>query len=128
VNRPHGPGTFLLFVYGTLKRGGALHGPLAGQLYRGEARTQPLYALLHLGEYPGLVEVGAGGQVVRGELYEVECALLSLLDEIEAAPGLFDLGPVELEAGPAWAYFYQPDPSGLPGIESGAWESAEGQR
>src|SRR2546421_721985 len=46
--------TFLLFVYGTLKRGGCRHGPLAGQRYRGETHTRPRYALYDLGDYPGL--------------------------------------------------------------------------
>jgi gamma-glutamylcyclotransferase (GGCT)/AIG2-like uncharacterized protein YtfP len=124
VNRPHdSSGTILLFVYGTLKRGGRRHGLLAGQLSRGEARTRPLYALHHLGSYPGLVAATGAGQVVRGELYEIDCALLGRLDRVEGAPELFDLGSVELEdgVGPAWAYFYQLGPAG-PRIESGVWE------
>jgi gamma-glutamylcyclotransferase (GGCT)/AIG2-like uncharacterized protein YtfP len=130
VNRPrNSSGTFLLFVYGTLKRGGRRHGLLARQLSRGQARTRPLYALHHLGAYPGLVAAVGAGQVVRGELYEIDCALLRRLDRVEGAPGLFDLGPVELddEVGPAWAYFYQRDPAG-PRIESGVWEITEERR
>ena len=71
-------GTFLLFVYGTLKRGGRRHGPLAQETYLGEARTLPLYALHDLGAYPGLKECTDGGQVVHGELYEVRAELLPL--------------------------------------------------
>ncbi len=128
VNRPPGASaTFLLFVYGTLKRGGGRHGPLAEQRCRGPVQTRPLYALYHLGSYPGLVAVGEGGQSVQGELYEVDRALLGWLDRIEDAPELFALEQVELEgqAGPAWAYFYQRDPAGLPRIESGLWEIDE---
>ena len=123
---PLSSGTFLLFVYGTLKRGGVWHGPLARQVYRGEARALPLYALHHLGDYPGLVGPTATGQAVSGELYEVDCALLGWLDHVEGAPDLFALDRVELEgvAGPVWAYFYQLDPAERPVIEAGAWETA----
>ena len=65
------PGTFTLFVYGTLKRGGCRHAPLACQRFLGEARTAPLYRLYDLGSYPGLVPADEGGDVVHGELYEV---------------------------------------------------------
>jgi gamma-glutamylcyclotransferase (GGCT)/AIG2-like uncharacterized protein YtfP len=126
VKKPHASsGTFLLFVYGTLKCDGCLHGPLAGQSYRGEAHTLPCYALYHLGDYPGLVACPQRGQAVRGELYEVDTCLLGWLDETEGAPELFDLGPVDLAgvAGPAWTYFYQLDPTGRPLVESGNWEN-----
>jgi gamma-glutamylaminecyclotransferase len=128
VKQPHGsPDTFLLFVYGTLKRGGRQHALLAQQVYRGEARTRPLYALLDLGAYPGLVAAAARGQVVQGELYEVNCALRDRLDHFEEAPELFDLGRVKLEsvAGPVWTYFYQGGSSGKPVIESGLWQTGE---
>lgn len=119
--RPDGP--FLLFVYGTLKRGGCRHGVLAGQPYRGEARTRPSYALYHLGAYPGLRHAEAG-QVVRGELYEVSPSRLAELDRVEGAPDWFDLAPVELDGvdAPVWAYYYQGDAGGRERIESGTWD------
>jgi gamma-glutamylcyclotransferase (GGCT)/AIG2-like uncharacterized protein YtfP len=121
--------TFLLFVYGTLKRGGCRHAPLARQAaYRGEARTLPRYALYDLGAYPGLQACpDGGGQAVHGELYEVDAALRPLLDRIEGAPDWFDLAPVELDGveGPAWAYFYQGDARGRPRIGSGLWHNNE---
>jgi gamma-glutamylcyclotransferase (GGCT)/AIG2-like uncharacterized protein YtfP len=116
--------TFRLFVYGTLKRGGCRHGPLAAQRFLGEARTRPAYALLDLGAYPGLVPCPGGGQAVAGELYEVDDALRPWLDGQEGAPDLFRLEPVDLEgeAGPAQAYFYQLGPAGLPHCPSGRWD------
>jgi gamma-glutamylcyclotransferase (GGCT)/AIG2-like uncharacterized protein YtfP len=130
VTGPHSSEPFLLFVYGTLKHGGSRHGPLAEQRYRGQARTRPLYALYHLGGYPGLALCPRAGRVVQGELYEVDRSLLGWLDRVEGAPYLFALAEVELEgvAGPTWAYFYQRDPSKLPRIESGTWEVGEEQR
>jgi gamma-glutamylcyclotransferase (GGCT)/AIG2-like uncharacterized protein YtfP len=116
--------TFLLFVYGTLKRDGCRHGPLARQVYRGEARTRPLYALYDLGDHPGLKKSDGDGQVVHGELYEVARSLLAWLDEVEDAPAEFLLGPIDLEgAGPTWAYYYQRDARGLPLVESGVWRN-----
>jgi gamma-glutamylcyclotransferase (GGCT)/AIG2-like uncharacterized protein YtfP len=130
VKTPHGSsGTFLLFVYGTLKRGGCLHGPLAGQVCRGQTRTLPGYALHHLGDYPGLVAAAGSGQTVQGELYEVDCGLLGWLDLVEDAPELYTLGPIQLESveGPVWTYFYRSDVSHRPRIESGTWEIGEEQ-
>jgi gamma-glutamylcyclotransferase (GGCT)/AIG2-like uncharacterized protein YtfP len=122
-------GTFLLFVYGTLKRGGIRHGALARARPRGEAHTRPHYALYDLGEYPGLKEVGDEGQAVHGELYEVDRRLIYWLDRMEGAPDWFALGRVELagRADEAWAYFYQGDASGKPRVASGRWENAPGK-
>jgi gamma-glutamylcyclotransferase (GGCT)/AIG2-like uncharacterized protein YtfP len=117
--------SFPLFVYGTLMRDGQRHHALAGQRFLGEARTEPRYALLDLGEYPGLVRREPGGRAVCGELYEVEGRLLPELDEIEGAPDLFRLGPVAVvgRAGPVYAYFYQPAPHGLPTYEAERWDN-----
>jgi gamma-glutamylcyclotransferase (GGCT)/AIG2-like uncharacterized protein YtfP len=117
--------TFLLFVYGTLKRGGSRHGPLATQRYRGEVRTPPRYALHDLGDYPGLIADGQG-QIVLGELYEVEERLIDWLDAVEGAPDWFKRQPIEIDGSrqPVWAYFYQGDVTGCPRIASGRWDNA----
>jgi len=124
---PGGP--FRLFVYGTLMRGGPRHPVLAGQRFLGEVRTRPGYALLDLGDYPGLVPHGPAGLSVRGEWYEVEAGLRPCLDEIEGAPALFRLGPVDLEgcAGPAYAYFFQQSTRGLPLCPAGRWDNSRPQ-
>jgi len=72
----------LVFVYGSLKRGFALHELLQGQLYLGNAVTEPLYRLFNLGSYPGLVE-WPEGLAIRGEVYQVDLECLSHLDEVE---------------------------------------------
>jgi gamma-glutamylcyclotransferase (GGCT)/AIG2-like uncharacterized protein YtfP len=114
---------FRLFVYGTLKRGGCRHGPLEWQRFLGPALTRPLYALYDLGDYPGLVPCGAGGQSIAGELYEVEAELRGVLDALEGSPDWFRLGPIELEAqGEAAAYFYQGATAGRPRLASGRWD------
>jgi gamma-glutamylcyclotransferase (GGCT)/AIG2-like uncharacterized protein YtfP len=117
--------TFLLFTYGTLMRGGSRHAALAGQRFLGDARTEPRYALLDLGEYPGLVPCEAGGRAVCGELYEVEGRLLPELDALEAAPDWFRLGPVAVvgRAVPVYAYFYQPALHGVPTYAAERWDN-----
>jgi broad specificity phosphatase PhoE/gamma-glutamylcyclotransferase (GGCT)/AIG2-like uncharacterized protein YtfP len=118
-------GPFRLFVYGTLKRGGVRHVALAGQLLLGAARTTPRYELLDLGAYPGLVRAAAG-RPVEGELYEVGLETLPGLDAAEGAPALFRLDLVELldDGGPAFAYFYQPEPGGARPCAAPRWDNA----
>jgi gamma-glutamylcyclotransferase (GGCT)/AIG2-like uncharacterized protein YtfP len=61
-----------LFVNGTLMRGLALHGNLAGAEFLGETRTAPRYRLYSIDDrHPGMVEVAEGGVAVAGELYRV---------------------------------------------------------
>src|SRR5262249_38518149 len=117
-----------LFVYGTFKRGGCRHPLLSGQRCLGEVRTAPVYALYHLGSYPGLVRQDDVGQTVHGEAYEVSCSLVGRLDADEGAPWLFDLELIDvagLEA-PVWAYFYKRDVAGQARIASGRWDVREG--
>ena len=49
------------------------------------------------------------------------------LDEVEGAPVLFRLEPVELEgpdgSGPTYAYFYQPHSRGLPAYQADVWDN-----
>ena len=73
--------SFRLFVYGSLKRGGQHHDQLRGARFVGQAVTTPSYALVSLGDYLALVS--GGDATVPGEVYEVDEALLQLLDEFE---------------------------------------------
>lgn len=87
-----------LFIYGTLKRGLSNSGYMAGQTFVGEARTQPVYRLLSMGDYPGLVPVEENGSAVRGEIWEVDAACREKLDELEGvAEGMYELVPVQLQ-------------------------------
>jgi gamma-glutamylcyclotransferase (GGCT)/AIG2-like uncharacterized protein YtfP len=63
---------FELFVNGTLMRGLALHGNLAGAEFLGAARTAPIYRLYSIDDrHPGMFEVAEGGVAVAGEIYLV---------------------------------------------------------
>ena len=89
-----------LFVYGTLKRGGANHGQMAGQRFVAEARTIPGYRLFDVGGYPGLVVLPADREGVTGEIWLVSPAALLRLDRFEGvSEGLYRRETVAL-AGP----------------------------
>lgn len=96
----------LLFVYGTLRRGGvnALPARFPGARFVGEARVGG--RLYDLGEYPGLL-VEEGGAPVVGEVYEVDDDALKELDAYEATAE-YRRRPIELPLGdraqPCWVY------------------------
>ena len=77
----------LLFLYGTLKRGGSNHGYMHGQRFITEASTAPKYRLYDLGGYPGLVTAEADGLSITGEIWEVDAEGLILLDDLENIEG-----------------------------------------
>ena len=61
---------FRIFVYGSLKKGYALHHLLEDQRRLPDASTKPLYRLFDLGSYPGLIEWPEGLEIF-GEVYEI---------------------------------------------------------
>ena len=100
----------VVFVYGSLKQGYALHHLLRTAQFLGPARTQPLYRLFDLGSYPGLVEWPEGLEI-HGELYAVSPETLQRLDEAEGvAAGLYARRPIALHPNnqqlPAEAWFW----------------------
>ena len=127
-------GQRLVFVYGTLRRGGSndinrLH---PAPQFLGAARIQG--RLFDLGDYPGLLlAAGQGGAsgAVLGELYAVSAQLESVLDRIEGIRGAADDEyfrrsiPVRLPAGAACtALVYEINPDRLlncPQIGHGDW-------
>lgn len=76
----------LVFVYGTLKRGGSNHGWIAQQQFVAEARTAPLFRLYDLGGYPGMVRV-EDGLSIQGEVWSVDEVGLIKLDVLEDTEG-----------------------------------------
>jgi gamma-glutamylaminecyclotransferase len=95
--------TVRLFVYGTLMRGRANHGLLAGTERLGAARTAAAFELVDLGDFPGLV--GGGDRSVAGELYRVDRRTLARLDAFEGHPGTIRRAEVTLaDGGRAQAY------------------------
>ncbi len=115
----------ILFVYGTLMRGGVRHRVLANQRFLGEARTRKQYALFDLRAYPGLVHSPSEGQAIHGELFEIDTGLIPELDRIEGAPSLYRLEPILIEgySGEVFAYFYQGGIEGFARCEDNRWKN-----
>jgi gamma-glutamylcyclotransferase (GGCT)/AIG2-like uncharacterized protein YtfP len=86
----------ILFVYGTLMRGGRYHDLLANARFCGEACTPPCFELVALGEYPALV---SGEKRVSGELFQVDDDTLAAIDELEGHPELYERRSILLEGG-----------------------------
>lgn len=96
----------LLFVYGTLKRGGSNFRLLADQEFVGEAATAPHYRVFDLGPHPGLVRDTINGLAIHGELFAVSECCLAELDDFEEVPGPFVREPIDVPGyGLVWAYY-----------------------
>jgi gamma-glutamylcyclotransferase (GGCT)/AIG2-like uncharacterized protein YtfP len=119
-------GRQLVFVYGTLKRGGSNHDFMLGQSFRGEARTPPGFRLVDLGQYPGLLPYPDDRDGVSGEVWCVDHSALTRLDELEGVnEGLYRRECIQLQ--PPFAdetvhtYLYAWSTTGLPHIPGGTW-------
>ena len=87
----------LVFVYGSLKRGGSNQHYLAGQKFIGVARTTPGFRLFDLGQYPGMIPFAGDRDGVSGEVWSVEVDCLDHLDVLEGiAEELYRREPVPL--------------------------------
>ncbi|PTB19912.1 gamma-glutamylcyclotransferase [Trinickia symbiotica] len=123
-----------VFVYGTLRAGeindieraAARHGIEAPRLVGTAAIRGRLY---DFGAYPGLVLDAAAGPV-RGDVYEIDDALVPVLDEIEevypGVDGLFKSREVTVAADGrnVTCLYYRVDAesvAGLPRIAIGDW-------
>ncbi|MCB9740449.1 MAG: gamma-glutamylcyclotransferase [Deltaproteobacteria bacterium] len=97
---------FVVFVYGTLRRGEGNHGLLATAEFLGKARTAPDFLLFDLGAYPAVVVQPDGqGTAIVGELYAVDGTTLAQLDALEEHPDYYVRREIELPGGPrAWIY------------------------
>jgi gamma-glutamylcyclotransferase (GGCT)/AIG2-like uncharacterized protein YtfP len=107
----------LLFVYGTLRPGAAMHGLIEGRVGVLGAATAP-GRLVDLGAFPGLVDAVSPDDRVRGELCRIPAddrdALLDVLDRYEGPR--FERGIAEV-TGPegaveAWLYRWLGDATG----------------
>ncbi|HEY1998486.1 gamma-glutamylcyclotransferase family protein [Paraburkholderia sp.] len=123
-----------VFVYGTLRAGeindinqAAARHDIAEPVLLGSATLRG--HLFDFGAYPGFVP-DAAGQPVRGDVYEIDPALVAVLDEIEEVyPGVEGLFvarevSVEVEGEALLCRFYpvtRQAVKGLPEIRCGDW-------
>jgi gamma-glutamylcyclotransferase (GGCT)/AIG2-like uncharacterized protein YtfP len=116
----------VIFVYGTLKRGGSNHRHLQNAKYLGDAETTRGYRMYDAGGYPALVRDTTGTVHIPGELWEVDDRHLARLDRFEGThEGLYHRSPITLatphDRGDVDAYFYGRDVAGLRDIGA-RWE------
>jgi len=114
----------LVFVYGTLRRGGLRSMPDLFPGARFVGRAEVGGSLYDLGAHPGLL-LDASGSSVTGEVYEIDDAMLNELDAIEA-PSHYRREQVEASLGDhrTTCWVYGPDPEFYPRrtlITSGDW-------
>lgn len=112
--------TMLVFVYGSLLRGGQYHHLIRGAPCEGPARTAPLFTLVDLGPYPALVPGGC--TAVHGELYKADDALLQRLDELEGHPDFYQRQIIPLDDGRTAQSYLLAQSRGEP-IVSGDWRT-----
>jgi gamma-glutamylaminecyclotransferase len=105
-------------VYGTLMRGRRHHDQMVGASFEGKTTTAPGYTLYRVGEYPAMVQRGAG--IVQGELYAVDAALLARLDQFEGSS--YARVRITLSDGRRPFAYLQPVPAKqAERLESGVW-------
>jgi gamma-glutamylaminecyclotransferase len=105
-----------LFVYGSLLSGQANHRVLSGARFIGTATSEPRYALVDLGPYPGIIDGDAG---IVGELYEVDDDHLARIDRFEGSA--FERREILLRGQRAEAYFLRGSKQHYRRIDSGDW-------
>ena len=113
----------MIFVYGTLRKGGSNHFRLDDSEFRGEAWV--LGHLYPIDWYPALL-LDEEGIPVRGEVYEVERDMLRKLDSFEGGEYERLKSPVHLKDGgevEAWLYEYREKVEGLRELVPADWVS-----
>ncbi len=85
-----------MFLNGTAMSGQKDHGAHAGSTFLGPARTTARYRFFAVrDEFPGLLEVPAGGRCIDGELYDIPDDILR--DRLlPSEPAELELGQIEL--------------------------------
>lgn len=98
--------TYLVFTYGTLRKGHANHYLLKGSKFVGQYHTGPGYTKIIKG-LPYLLE-DAEGEGTYGEVYEVSPLTLKLLDRLEGHPDWYVRTMITVEnlEGRVKAYAY----------------------
>lgn len=94
-----------VFVYGTLMRGQVNHGFMKTARFLGTHRTDPVFTMVALRGYPGVVP--GGNSAVAGEVYQLDRATLARLDRLEDVPREYTREAIRTPFGEAWIYLYR---------------------
>jgi gamma-glutamylcyclotransferase (GGCT)/AIG2-like uncharacterized protein YtfP len=114
----------LVFVYGTLRRGGAraMSGRFPNSKFIADAKVSG--SLYDLGAFPGLL-LNDSNSLVIGEVYEVDDEILNQLDDIEAS-SYYSRKQIKISLGThrKVCWIYEPNPESYSFhtlITSGDW-------
>ena len=114
----------LVFVYGTLRRGGARAMSIRFPNSKFIADAKVSGSLYDLGAYPGLL-LNEPNSLVTGEMYEVDDEILNQLDEIEASSNYWRKQvEISLATHRRICWIYEPNPESYSYrklITSGDW-------
>lgn len=122
-----------VFIYGTLRRGGALHPVIEDSKFMGEAVATGI--MFSLGRFPGVHFLPDAGRIY-GEIYKVTPETLNKLDAIEGfhpdkpeismyvrrrIEPLIPMGKIFVRAKEVWAYEYRTEGAKFPRVPHGDW-------
>jgi len=99
-----------LFVYGSLKHGFGNHNYFLGNVrYLGSCvTTKRSYQMVNLGAFPGVIEVSKNGNLILGELFEIDNRTLDRVDRLESNGSFYTRKLVEVVGSDdpveAWMY------------------------
>lgn len=109
-----------VFVYGSLRRYGALNFYLESSKFLDEKKTKREFSLFSLGPFPAMV--AHGKTAITGEVYEVSSSVLAHLDQAEGHPHLYMRTTIRLEdETEVFAYLFPGIPLGAKLVQSGDW-------
>jgi gamma-glutamylcyclotransferase (GGCT)/AIG2-like uncharacterized protein YtfP len=118
--------TVKVAVYGSLRKGLGNSGLLNTSKQIGRFETEPIYTMLDLGSFPGLIKNGTTSVIV--EVYEVSADILRRLDQLEGFRGsnetnnFYNREKIETPYGEAYIYLLNRKNMGNTSIvKSGDW-------
>ena len=113
--------TIDVFVYGSLRSGGALDTTMFAGTYIGTKQTKPSYTMYDLGAFPCITK--GGDTAITVEHYVVSRLMLKTLDRIESHPNMYKRVKITLDdKSKGFIYLWNREVlTSRPVVESGDW-------
>ncbi|UZE97290.1 gamma-glutamylcyclotransferase family protein [Alkalimarinus alittae] len=110
---------FLVFVYGTLRKGESNDALLQEAESLGFYETESEYTMFDLGYFPAVTP--SGKTSISGELYRVDQQTAKNLDQLEGYPSYYDRIQITTPMGDAWIYVIHHLTEDYDEVEKGDW-------
>jgi len=111
--------SFLVFVYGTLRKGQGNNTLLQDGKFLGVYETKPDFTMVDLGCFPAVSPQGKTS--ISGELYLIDQPAFTNLDQLEGYPTYYDRIQIDTPKGKAWLYVIHHLVETHKVVESGDW-------